>query len=115
MESKYFGVNLQSMKKLLAYIFLTIFSFQVLPVKEIGKILFKGQMTEEIHESGHSGDNNNAKLKKGTDPFRLHNSDTEAIARMQHLSAQICLAILQAESLPMQFIPDIVTPPPNFA
>jgi hypothetical protein len=102
-------------KKLLAYIFLTIFSFQVLPVKEIGKILFKGQMTEEIHESGPSPDNGNAKLKKGTDPFRLHNFDTKDIARIQYLSAKICIAIVEAERLPKQFIPDIVTPPPNFA
>lgn len=40
------------MKKFLAIIFLTIFAFQVLPVKAIGKILWDGQMTEEVHEHG---------------------------------------------------------------
>ncbi len=40
------------MKKLLAILFLTIFAFQVLPVKAIGKILWDGQMTEEVHEHG---------------------------------------------------------------
>jgi len=40
------------MKKFLAIIFLTIFAFQVLPIKAIGKILASGQMTEEVHEHG---------------------------------------------------------------
>lgn len=40
------------MKKFLAIIFLSIFAFQVLPVKAIGKILWDGQMTEEVHEHG---------------------------------------------------------------
>ena len=40
------------MKKFLAIIFLTVFAFQVLPIKAIGKILWDGQMTEEVHEHG---------------------------------------------------------------
>jgi hypothetical protein len=100
------------MKKWLAYIFLTIFSFQVLPVKEIGKILFKGQMTEEIHESADGPVS--VKLKKGTDPFKLHPGDFEQTARLQYLSAKLSLAIVESEWHPSQFIPDIVTPPPNF-
>jgi len=40
------------MRPFLAIVFLTIFSFQILPVKEIGKILWNGTMTEEVHEHG---------------------------------------------------------------
>ena len=30
-----------------------MFTFQVLPIKQIGKILWNGQMTEEVHEGGN--------------------------------------------------------------
>jgi hypothetical protein len=102
------------MKKWLAYIFLTIFSFQVLPVKEIGKILFKGQMTEEIHEADLA-DGSPSKIKKSTDPFRLHPTETEQTARIQYISHRASLAVVESERLPLQFIPDIFTPPPNVA
>lgn len=97
------------MKKWLAYIFLIIFSFQVLPVKEIGKILFKGQMTEEIHES-HTDESCN-KLKKN-EPYKLY--DAEIVARIQYFESKIQTAIHEAERLPKDYVPDIFTPPPNF-
>jgi len=40
------------MRRLIAILFLTIFSLQLLPVETIGKILWNGQMTEEVHEQG---------------------------------------------------------------
>jgi len=40
------------MRKLLAIICLSIFSFQIIPVKAIGKMLWNNQMTEEVHENG---------------------------------------------------------------
>jgi len=39
------------MKQLLSILFLTIFSFQIIPIKEIGKLLWSGQMTEEVHST----------------------------------------------------------------
>jgi len=102
------------MKKWLAYIFLTIFSFQVLPVKEIGKILFKGQMTEEIHEADVT-DGSSSKIKKDADPYRLHPTETELAARIQYTSKKASLAIIKSEKIPGQFIPDIFAPPPNLA
>ncbi len=101
------------MKKWLAYIFLIIFSFQVLPVKEIGQILFKGQMTEEIHEADVN--DCSSKIKKGTDPFRIHSTETDQTARIQYYSHRAILAVLESERLPGQFVPDIFTPPPNRA
>jgi hypothetical protein len=102
------------MRKLLAYIFLTIFSFQVLPVKEIGKILFKGMMTEEIHETCHNADDTpGSKLKKGAEPFKLINSEASLTAQILYLDRATETAIHEAERLPNNFVPDIFTPPPN--
>lgn len=42
------------MRKLLSIIFLAIFTFQILPVKAIGKLLCSNQMTEEVQEHGCS-------------------------------------------------------------
>lgn len=38
------------MRKFLAVICLTIFTIQLLPLRAIGKMLWNGQMTEEVHE-----------------------------------------------------------------
>ncbi|MFZ9262076.1 MAG: hypothetical protein ACO3AW_03555 [Chitinophagaceae bacterium] len=35
-------------KRILAYFLLTIISFQILPIKEVGKIFYGNQMIEEI-------------------------------------------------------------------
>lgn len=100
------------MKKFLAYIFLFIFSFQVLPVKELGKLLFKGTMTEEVHESGNSDDGSFSKLKKEDPKILFH---TTLLARQQYLAGKVHTAIHEADRLPVNFIPDILTPPPNQA
>jgi hypothetical protein len=100
-------------RQVLATIFLIIFSFQILPVKAIGKILFKGTMTEEIHEQGTSSDESPNKLKKNTEYFSL--SDTKAYARTVYMSQKISTAIHLAESLPLHHVPDIFAPPPNRA
>lgn len=97
------------MKKFLAYIFLFIFSFQVLPVKEIGQILFKGLMTEEIHETVDET-SGNSKVKK--EPAKLY-FKAEALASAKYLTRKIQIAIHESESLPRHFVPDILTPPPN--
>jgi len=103
--------KLQPMKMVLASFFLLIFSFQVLPVKEIGKILFKGTMVEEIHEAAPDCDETQSKLKKGQDPFTSYKTHATAY-RLLVLTGN-GLGILNPESISKQHIPDIVTPPPN--
>ena len=104
------------MKQLLAYVFLFIFSFQVLPVKELGKLLSTGQMTEEIQEAGTNGDiSPETKAKKGHEQFKPGENGLNFQARINCLTGKILAAIQIAENLPLQFIPDIVTPPPNFS
>lgn len=103
------------MRQWLAYILIAIFSFQVLPVKELGKILFKGQLTEEIHEEGHGDaeDLEDAKLKKDGDPFKFHYPVTEFVARNHFHTHSAMVAIYEADHIPLLYLPDILTPPPN--
>jgi hypothetical protein len=100
------------MKPFLATFFLLIFSFQVLPVKEIGKFLFKSQTTEEVHEN-HSDDCPDLKVKKEGDPFQLASFEITSVARQKTLSNKIATVIHRTASLPDYHIPDILTPPPN--
>jgi hypothetical protein len=105
--------KLQPMKMVLASFFLLIFSFQVLPVKEIGKILFKGTMIEEIHEAAPDCDETQSKLKKGNDPFTPFK--TYPTAGRMLLLVSNGLGTFNPESISKQHIPDIITPPPNRA
>jgi hypothetical protein len=101
------------MKRAIAYIFLFIFSFQVLPIKEIGKILYKGLMTEERNETAACEDEEPMipKLKKESEPLY---TDNTPIAFYKYLSTRILTAIHTSEQIPKHHVPDIFTPPPNF-
>jgi hypothetical protein len=112
---KYFTVTLPliSMQKLIASLFLFIFSFQILPVKEIGSILYKQLMTEEIHEAKTcSDDHAPSKVKPAIEPFLLSNSGH--LNHNRYFGSTVMIAIHKAESLPIPHIPDIFTPPPDF-
>ncbi|MBL7717395.1 MAG: hypothetical protein JNL72_01060 [Flavipsychrobacter sp.] len=104
------------MKKLVAYIFLFIFSFQVLPVKELGKMLFKNQLTEEIKEADYSSSDKgeDLKLKKEGDPLMSEEWEQACTARIQYLSHFLQIVIHEAERLPHQHVGEIFTPPPNY-
>jgi hypothetical protein len=99
------------MRLRLAYLFLFIFSFQVLPIKEVGKLLFKSQMTEEIHETAPSSPDENQKNKKHADPYTGSNS--AATLRLLWINHDAALAFQYADDVPAAHVPDIFTPPPN--
>jgi hypothetical protein len=104
------------MKHFVAYIFLIVFSFQVLPVKELGKALFKGQMTEEVHEtcdSDCSDDCPVSKVKKESEFGTILHIAQESIALQSYINCKLHTAIHNTESLPKHFVDDITTPPPN--
>ncbi len=101
-------------KKLLAGILLLIVSLQALPVKELGKILYQGLLTEEIHELENDSEGK-AKIK----PVKL-----ETIGRPdgsydpmlnKHLSDIAMLSVHRTDYYLRQYIPEILTPPPNCA
>lgn len=84
-------------------------------MKELGKILFKGQITEEeVHGYSCSGEgDDNVKLKKDSDPLISYDTPSEQMARIAFLSNQVTTALHTTEHLPVYHIPDILTPPPN--
>jgi hypothetical protein len=106
--------QLSCMKRYIAFFCFLLFSFQVIPVKEIGELLFKGQITEEeIHSSGNQqSEAPNAKLKKDGDNTYYYNF-TQYNSRIEYANLRSDIAIQQAEKLPVSFVADIVTPPPN--
>lgn len=106
--------TLQLVKTLLASFFLCIFSLQIIPVKEIGKLLFKGAMTEEIHEAEYGCEDDTSpgsEINKDDDPFAMYKNSTPYSKWIQ--LAGINLSIRTTISFSKQFIPDIPTPPPN--
>ena len=99
-------------KKLLAGILLLIVSLQALPVKELGKILYQGLLTEEIHDGDSEG---KAKIK----PVKLETTGrTEGSydpMLNKHLSDMAMLAVHRTDYYLRQYVPEIPTPPPNCA
>ena len=103
------------MRKLLAILFLTIFSFQVLPVRAIGKLLAGGQNTEEVHNDGGTEDGTGADLAKfGDDMFVLQSHTPDLFASRQYFEAKVTAFIHIEESLPSVHIAEIPSPPPDF-
>lgn len=100
------------MRIFLAYIFIIIFSFQVLPVRELGKIFSKGQLTEEVHNDNDTFDDCAFKIKKGSDLF--HFTHTEYTVRDKHFTVQILAKIQATERIPQHHVPEVPTPPPNY-
>lgn len=110
-----FYMYFADVKQYIAYVFLIIFSFQVLPVKELGNMLFKGQITDEKLEIDvDSDDCPLSKLKKDED-FKFHTPgfQTPGVAAMQYVHAKVAIAIHASEILPLWHVPDVLTPPPN--
>lgn len=102
-----------AVKKAFAYIFLIMFSFQVLPVKELGKLLFSGQMTEEVHQScDFEDDFSHEKIKKSTELYHAI-ALPETCAVLKYSNSKVSAAFYQAHQLPLSHVPDILTPPPN--
>lgn len=84
---------------------------QVLPVKEIGKILYKGLITEERSEMDICEDDiQPEKPKKDSDPYR---PEVYSLVVVQLSSAMANLVVHTSEGIPKFHVNDIVTPPPN--
>ena len=102
------------MRKLLAIFFLTIFSFQVLPLKAIGKLLNSGQNTEEVHSDDAPEDGAGGKLAKfGDDLLIFHHHTPDLFASRQYFDVKVTAFIHRAESLPSVHVAEIPSPPPD--
>jgi hypothetical protein len=108
------AVNCTLMKQFLASIFLLIFSLQIMPVKEIGKLLYKGVMTEERHEAECCGDDIGdlcGKAKHGNEPL-MANTHGEWYHIFISIDDKFRNTLIP-DNMCKQYIPDILTPPPN--
>lgn len=101
------------MKIWIASIFLFIFSFQVLPVKEVGKLLFKNALTEEIHETETEKEDADLKLKKGNEPNDFIHAPAISKDRTRYFGHCIDIALTDVDTPPRLFSPEVLTPPPN--
>lgn len=102
------------MKFWIASFFLLIFSFQVLPVKEVGKLLFKNALTEEIHEKDELPDGDaDLKLKKEGDSNDFISSHPSYQQRARYFSHCVDIALVNTDIPRLVFSPEVLTPPPN--
>ena len=98
------------MRKFLAIVFLLIFSFQVIPMKAIGKLLSKGQTEEEVKHSCDGKDDCSDDAASYVDLIG-HSYDTFTVTR---LSLKVKIKDWRyTEDLPVAHIAEIPSPPPN--
>lgn len=96
------------MRPVIAIIFLLILSFQVLPIKAVGKLLSNPQATEEIHHEGFEHTDGFTKL------FTFHSgTNSSSYNYTEHLSVTSNIYIHFAASIPDAHIAEVFTPPPN--
>lgn len=97
------------MRQLLATIGLVIFFFQIVPVKELGKLLSSGQMTEELQHNNATGKNNlNEEVHK-----KLFIPYTYPLQFASVLRTNAHCAFITDEALIKYLGLEVPTPPPN--
>lgn len=94
-------------KKIIAFFCLITLSTQMLPVKEIGAVLFGNQINEEIPHSMDVGKDSPCKFLIKGDSF------INQIAANLFLSGNISEYVHFASLLPHNHAAEIHTPPPN--
>jgi len=104
------------MRNYLAYFFLFVFSFQALPVKAIGRMLAKNQMTEEVKQDCQDldDDTDDGGYGDGDDLFNdiiCHHPYDFVLTPVA--DRHIITAFHFIDDLPNSHIADIHCPPPN--
>lgn len=87
----------------------------MLPVKQLGRILYRGMMTEEIHETHEVEDcPDDHAVKLGSDPVKeFYTIAPTSEVYMHYTDEAVNVAIHLAEQVPISHVTDIFTPPPN--
>jgi len=103
------------MRRLLAIFFLIMFSLQVVPVKELGKLLSKSQNTEEVQgdDDVSSNDALNAGVVCYSDMI-LSRYSFDPVACSNYIKDRLSLIIRDASLLPLTHVPAVPAPPPDF-
>lgn len=94
------------LKKVIALFCLSVVSLQILPVKQIGSILFNNQITEEI---AHADISKKQTAKNESDQYLVPhlNYNTQESADTNNYDTQACFALVQLHYA------EVPTPPPN--
>ena len=96
-------------KKILGCFFILLFSFQLVPVQNVGSFLYSNQMTEEIP---HGSDD--APVKKMADPCKQLHSFNPDFGDNVALTGDPITAKATDENIISRALDDIQTPPPNY-
>jgi len=99
-----------AMRHAIAFLFFFILSSQVLPLKQVGKVLFKSQLTEEVSHADECGDTDEA-LQQLFFPEFFNGHPVPDTS--EYLGTVIRTYIHLSESVPDQHASDIFAPPPN--
>jgi len=96
-----------NLKKIIALICLFVLSMQVIPVRQIGAMLFNNQITEEIAHSSDCG--KKLSVEKESDNYILsfnhYNISALSLTNNRSIHAHTVLVKLHVE--------EVQTPPPN--
>ncbi|OSZ79245.1 hypothetical protein CAP35_13605 [Chitinophagaceae bacterium IBVUCB1] len=101
------------MKQWLAYSFLFIFSFQLLPVRQLGQLLYKGQMTEEVYETDGKADENKSPESLAIDNDKYITNYSVYTKWLLYSNHAVHNTIYHTKALSAQYIADVFSPPPN--
>jgi hypothetical protein len=94
------------LKKVIALICLIVLSTQVVPLRQIGAILFNNQITEEIAHASDCG-------KRLSEEKELHTSYLSLGIQVKILSDINNLSMFAHSRLVKQHVAEVPTPPPN--
>jgi len=99
------------MKQWLSYLLIILFSFQALPVKELGKLLIKKAITEQVEDEANGADTSKQFAEKDIEKLFMH-------TQVFHLTAiysteQVKVALHNLPVFEDHFHPDVTTPPPD--
>lgn len=96
------------LKKIIAVICLVVLSIQVIPLRQIGAILFNNQITEEIAHASDCGKKSSGEKEfHHYSPVHVFNNASLELAGTNNQS------IYARDRLVRQHVDEVPTPPPN--
>jgi len=101
------------MRNALAILFLTIFTFQVLPLKVLGKLLGSSQNIGEEIEDDAEGKADGKLFIFGEDQLVAEGYSLDEVANRLGFNNKVKAFIHKAESLPSVHVSEMLSPPPD--
>ena len=96
-------------RKIISLVLILIFSTQILPIAQIGRVLYQNQLTEEVPHSASSVPVPNSFIEEIHKAY-LHDMQNTGV----WLQSQVITHhIHETENISSQFIGEVQTPPPN--